>query len=208
MGDDLIADQDHLEQDEEEKEINPLHLKKLSDKHKFIAILIAQGYSQRSIAREMNYTESRISLIVNSPIFQEEVQKHRELMFDELTLDSNFKRIAPVAARVAEDIMLDGGARQSLKADIAFKFLDRALGKPKQQIEHTGSVLREMLEILQKEENKKTIDVTPEEKDMVEAELVSPSTASTKEEKDSEDASMSSESSSDMQKWVEDNLDD
>lgn len=59
-------------------------LKHLQPIHKTIAWMLATGSRQCDIARQLGFNQSRLSLIVNSPIFQDEVrrlEKERDTVF-------------------------------------------------------------------------------------------------------------------------------
>lgn len=54
--------------------------------------------------------------------------------------------ILPVAIATAFEIMTDPTAKDQVRADAAFKFMDRVLGKPLQQIEVNDNLLRKVFE--------------------------------------------------------------
>lgn len=59
-------------------------LKYLRPIHKEIARMLVTGHRQRDIAMDFGINQSRLSLIVNSPIFQDEVrrlEKERDTVF-------------------------------------------------------------------------------------------------------------------------------
>lgn len=60
-----------------EADENPNDLKKLREKHHSVARLIAGGMQQRMCAQICGYTESYISVLLNSPAMQELVEMYR-----------------------------------------------------------------------------------------------------------------------------------
>lgn len=58
-------------------EEDPSDLKKIKEKHHHVARLIADGLSQRLVANICGYTETYISILLNSPAMQELVELYR-----------------------------------------------------------------------------------------------------------------------------------
>jgi hypothetical protein len=67
-------------------------LKHLRPIHKTIAWMLATGSRQCDIAKELGFNQSRLSLIVNSPLFKEELEK-AERERDEVFMNHGLKEI-------------------------------------------------------------------------------------------------------------------
>jgi len=65
-----------------EQGIQPIDIKKLSDRHHQLAKLFASGLSNREVALYTGYTESRISVLKSSPAIKELIQTYRENVVD------------------------------------------------------------------------------------------------------------------------------
>ena len=57
------------------KTVQQRQLKRLTPRHYEILIRYAKGQRQRQIAKEMNLGEQWLSVVINSPVFQEELHK-------------------------------------------------------------------------------------------------------------------------------------
>lgn len=125
--------------------------KKLSHRQQFICHLAALGYKPREIAKLTGMTESRLSIVLNSPIACEEIQLIRDKTFRSSTYEQNLNRMSAQALRVQEEILFSPNERSALKLRAADSVLDRKFGKAKQSIEVHGSLLRDFYELLQGE---------------------------------------------------------
>lgn len=142
----------------EERAKNPqpnLPPAKLSHRHLYIAQLAALGKSNKQIAQHVGMSESRLSIVLSSDLMVEEITRLREELFDKLTVDQNISRITKKAVEIAEDAMTSEQTPTKLRTDIAFKFMDRSLGRPKQQIEVSGGAFKEMLDFFDQLDEKK-----------------------------------------------------
>lgn len=114
--------------------------------------LAALGQSPRQIAYQLNCSDARVRQVLKSQSAQKEIERIQSELFLAQP-QKMFNKILPGAVRTAERIMKDKTQKGSTRADVAFKFMDRALGKPKQEIEHSGSPVRQLfdqLDLLQK----------------------------------------------------------
>jgi predicted XRE-type DNA-binding protein len=141
--------------------------KKLTDQHKYIAMLLAQGITQRQIIKLTGLTGSRISVLTNCQIMREEVGMIREKLFEKMTSDQAFERMGRKAERELELILDDETSKQGHKLRAIELSLDRKYGKPRQEIIHQGSLLRDILEELK---DKKTSVIEIESKEVVKTE--------------------------------------
>jgi len=97
------------------KTVQQWQLKRMRPRHYEILIRLLNGRSQRKIARELGLGEQRLSVIINSPVFQEELRKRWEVR--EQTIIQRFReretrRIEAVTAMMRDGVgdasILDG----------------------------------------------------------------------------------------------------
>jgi hypothetical protein len=117
----------------------------LTERMKWMAYLRVNGATNENIAREVGISLSRVSIISSSPRFKEYVSYLRYKIFGEDTED-RLKKLAPLSVDVITETLKSSIEKGSVKADVAFRLLDRVYGKPQQKIEHTGSGIRELIE--------------------------------------------------------------
>lgn len=135
----------------------------LNPRQKLVAYFAAQGVSTKGIAKETNLSQARVSTILATTRVKEYVNYLQYKMFGK-TAEQRFKEILPKAIDTAEEMLSKPGVKDHLKAEVAFKFMDRVLGKPKQQIEHSGSLIKELfdqLDQLKQQKSTKTITLKP-----------------------------------------------
>lgn len=144
--------------------------KKLSHRHKYMAHLAALGKSNRAIAQAMGLTDSRVSIIINSPIVREEIDRVRAELF-ESEEEKRTKLMIPKAMGIVEEVLNNSQERSSLRVDTAFRLMDRVYGKPKQHIQQDGTTIKDLFELLNsmkpkesgsQEDEKKVIEVQSE----------------------------------------------
>ena len=80
------------------KTVQRRQLKRLKPRHYEILARIVKGESQRQIAKEMKIGEPWLSVMINSPIFQEELNKRLRVREAEALKPLNEKRATPIAS--------------------------------------------------------------------------------------------------------------
>lgn len=110
--------------------------------HKEIARRLVVGQTQATISRELGLTESRLSIIVNSPLFKLTVKKLEDER-DKGVVDvtRSLKEIAPIALEQLERTMY-GAKSETLRFKASESLLSRAGYGPinKGQLQVSGSV--------------------------------------------------------------------
>lgn len=114
---------------------------KLKPRHEAIAWMLASGAIASDIARELNMTTGRLSILVNNKLIKARVREIRDKHWGE-RMDKRFANIAPKAVDVAEAIITGSGeftgAKISERWDAAKWMLEKTTGKPKQELEVDG----------------------------------------------------------------------
>ncbi len=132
--------------------------RRLSHRHQLVAHLAALGYSQRDIARNTGFSESRISLLMQGEMMQSQIKLVREVEMNGLGVIQKLDQLSSQAIRVYEQILMDPGQRAALRAKVATDVLDRKLGKPNQRIDVGGSLIKDFITLLkQQDEDRKTM---------------------------------------------------
>ena len=121
--------------------------KKTTHKEHLIAYLAAAGMSNTEIAKQTDIAPQTISVYLRSDRMQQMIKEKAYEMFGKGAAE-RFMRILPKAIETAESVMIDATQKGSVRAEVAFKFMDRAMGKPKQQVEHSVSNVRTLIEKL------------------------------------------------------------
>lgn len=125
---------------------------KLSHRHMYIADLAARGARACDIASHTNMSESRISLILNSPLMQAQIKLVRETQLKALTINEGIDQLSPLAMQTYAEILNDPRIKPSLKKAVAQDVLDRKIGKPQQRLEIGNNLVSDMFKLLQKQE--------------------------------------------------------
>src|ERR1035437_261943 len=126
------------------------------------------GWSPKEIALQLKITPTRVSAVLNSKSAKEQIYKGQQELFVK-DPQKMFLNILPEAVNTARKIMKSKTTTASVRTDAAFKFMDRALGKPVQEIKHEGNAIRELFAALDKR-NRGEEEVTIK-KDAIDAEF-------------------------------------
>lgn len=139
----------------------------VSLRHRAICHMAALGIKTNKIAQTMALSAPRVSAILNSPEARELV---KEIQAEFFTAEPQavFRSMAPKAARVIYRIMGNSEEKGSTRLAAASAILDRAYGKPQQEIKHEGSLVKELFAQLDHE--RKTINTVSRE--VTDAEVV------------------------------------
>lgn len=117
---------------------NSIHATKpLSPRLKRVCQLFAKGLRNCDVARELGYTEGRMSIILGQPRIQREIAKLQDRLFEKDT-DTRIKSLLPDALDALEEILTDPTLEASKKENAAKWLLEKATGKPAQQVHTTG----------------------------------------------------------------------
>lgn len=124
--------------------------RKLSHRLKYVAHLKAMGMTNKEISEKAGYTQSRISIVLNSPHVSAEVERMRRHLLDR-DPDIALRSMIPKALRAIDDVLskqTDNFREQVWKKDAALQLFDRTHGKPTQKIEASGNLLSDLFALL------------------------------------------------------------
>lgn len=132
----------------------------LVNKDQMLVFLAASGKSNPEIAEILGIDRSTVRLKLQDSRMQFEVKHMRYKLYGS-DHKKRFSEILPHAIDVTEQILKDPNAKQAVRFAAAQEVMDRTLGKPKQTIDHQGSLFRDLIEKLDgKEKEKPIIDVS------------------------------------------------
>lgn len=119
-------------------------------RHMAICHLAALGHKAKFIASSLDMNPSSVSSILNTPEAKEMVKGLQTKMYmtDPTAM---FRAMAPRAARTVDRIMRDTSVKPNTRLAAASEILDRAYGKPTQEVKHEGSLLKDLFQRLDDE---------------------------------------------------------
>jgi len=109
--------------------------------------LAANGFNNTQIASELGISTQTVSNKLQDGRIQFEIKHTRYRLFGANT-KKRFDSILPQAIDVTEEIINNPNVKPQLRFQAAQEVFDRSLGKPKQTIEHEGSLVRALYEKL------------------------------------------------------------
>jgi len=131
-----------------------------SHRHDLLMHMAACGATNNQIASDLGMTAGRISILLSQPAIKKKIRALQTEYWGD-NAKKRFETILPKAIDIAEDILVDPQEKSTLRADVAFRLMDRALGKPNQTTTIEGNLLSELL-IKIDLEKKELKDVTPQ----------------------------------------------
>ena len=145
----------------------PAPLVRISERHHSLARLLAMGTENHHAARLVGYSESRLSILLSDPSFQNLVESYRA------TVDQSFAEVADRAAGLSKDAILELQTRledtpddftNALLLDIAKTMMDRTGHGPSTNVNtNINLTLGDKLKAARERAREAMIDVTPDE---------------------------------------------
>lgn len=134
----------------------------LKPRHRRLAELHAQGVSNNDIATKLDYSVSRVSILLSNHLIKAEVERVRERIYQD-TVAKRLKDLADPAMNVIEECLTDKTNRwkENLKGDMAKWVVEKLDGKAMQKFdvgENTLALFMDKLDATRAAG--KTIDVT------------------------------------------------
>lgn len=115
-----------------------------------ICWMSAHGASQNQICRELDYSVSRVSIILNKPQVQEKIEQIRREFLGTESLNKKYAAIAPKAADFLSSVILGReSAKVSERLQASTWMLEKVTGKPKQEgATDGGTTILQLLQAL------------------------------------------------------------
>jgi len=130
----------------------------LTPKQTMICKCTALMMTRQQVSELTGASESYIDNVINSRVGKAEIESVQDKFL------SNTKKmlddILPLAIKTAFQVMLDPKTKPQVKADAAFRFMDRVMGRPTQQVEVSTNLIRQVYEKLDATEANKVVDIT------------------------------------------------
>ncbi len=116
-----------------------------------VAWMYAHGTSQKQIARELDYSESQISVILQKPRVHEKIEAIRKEFLGTESLVKKFAGIAAPAAEYMEKVIRGSeGAKTGERIQASQWMLEKVTGKAKQEgVTDGGTTILQLLQALE-----------------------------------------------------------
>ena len=121
----------------------------LSPRHRRLAQLSAEGKSNAAIASELNYCDSRVSILLKNPHIAQEISRLQNRIFEE-TIQGRLKTFAEPALNNIHMILTDRSNRVKIseKAEMSKWVLEKLDGKAAQKFDVGENLLGVLLDRL------------------------------------------------------------
>lgn len=130
----------------------------LSVKDQIIVFCHIQGCTNAFIATELNLPEEHVRLKLGTEKFQAYAKHLKYKLFSE-DPKKRFNDLLPFATDAIEDALKDPGTKIQTRLAAAQEVTDRVMGKPKQTIDVEGSLIRGLIDRLDKKKQNDIIDI-------------------------------------------------
>lgn len=118
-----------------------------SHRHELLIHMAASGLSNNQIAEELQYSQSRVSVILSQPEIRNKIRLLQEKVWGG-NASQKFQSLVHDAIDVTEEIMNNRQEKGATRLSAANNLLDRALGKATQKIDVESTSLGEVLDRL------------------------------------------------------------
>lgn len=109
--------------------------------------MAACNFSPEIISKRTNMTFHRVRCLLDEPIVQKAIEAIRLDVYGE-NMDRKFKSLVPKAIKLIEDVMENESNNPGLRVEAASKIMDRALGKPKQEVNLESNSLADFMKVV------------------------------------------------------------
>lgn len=138
----------------------------LSTRENAVVYLAAQGKTPTQIAEATGSSTRSISTMLGEERVQFEIRRLQHRLFgkDTKAVKKRFDDMVDQAQDVIAEIVADDNPNVTIKPSLRFaaaqEILDRSMGKPKQTVEHQGSLIKELFDRLDDPKTKEVIDIS------------------------------------------------
>ena len=133
----------------ERKEYATLANGVLSPRHRKLAEMFASGSSNAEVAKSLDYSEGRVSVLKNNTLIAQEIERIRERIYED-TIASRLKGMSDSALSHLETVLTDKTNRVKTieKTDVAKWIIEKIDGKAAQKLDIGGNMLGTLLDKL------------------------------------------------------------
>lgn len=116
-------------------------------RHQEVARLHAHGVRNSRIAELLQYTDTRVSLLLKDPYIQEEIARHRKALMDSDAIQI-LKQAAKDGARRIHNIILDPNTKDTTVLAAAQFAVEKSHGKAKQEVSVESGTFSSFMDML------------------------------------------------------------
>ena len=106
----------------------------LLQRHRELARMAAHGKTNKEIATALNYTDSRVSVLLSSTKIREAVNVYRDKLFT-MDAETRMKDLLPDAFNAMEQVLTSTSISDADKEGAARWVIEKVTGKPAQQVD-------------------------------------------------------------------------
>ena len=130
----------------------------VSARVKAVCHMAAIGFNKKEIAVSLGIPENRVGAVLSSKTAKAQIDKiQHDLFFADP--QKMFRTEVPRAFRRVRKVLYGEKTKDNDVLKAADMIFDRALGKPKQEVQHETSSIKQLFEMLDKQEQKQVIEV-------------------------------------------------
>lgn len=132
---------------------------RISYRHEFVIHLGALGMTVQEIADRSGYSYNRTSQLLGSTIGRQMIREQRAKLMQE-NIEQRLRLMAPKALAVVDEIIANPAVKPQVRLRGALDVIAHAAGRPQQRIEHTSGNLRQLFELLDRQQQAGYTDET------------------------------------------------
>lgn len=117
-------------------------IQSIKSEHELMIMMKATGSSQAKIARELGYTDSQVSKVLNAPEVRAKVSKQISDIYGE-DVKQAMKARALKSVEIFDEVLENGKTSEKLQA--ATYILDHTVGKAQQNVQVRGAILADFI---------------------------------------------------------------
>lgn len=129
--------------------------KQIPEQHMLMGYWAAHGFDAKQIAKKLQYSEVTVKSVLRTKEVQTFIKKVRHEVYGEQPA-LHIKECANRAINVADEIMMNKKVKPHIRQEVAFKFMDRAYGKPGLEVDLGEGTVKKLLAMIQ---NQKDVDI-------------------------------------------------
>jgi predicted XRE-type DNA-binding protein len=138
----------------------------ISARVKAVCHMAAIGFNKKEIAVSLGIPESRVGAVLSSKSAKAQIDKiQHDLFFADP--QKMFRTEVPRAFRRIRKVLYGEKTKDNDVLKAADMIFDRALGKPKQEIQHETSSIKQLFEMLDKQNQAPAVEAKPVSPDQV-----------------------------------------
>lgn len=118
-----------------------------SNQQQLLTYLAAEGKNAKEISEALGMSQKSVKAMLTDERIDFDIKHLRYKLYGK-GIKEKFQEMLPKAQEAVAEILDNPNTKSNLKFQVAQEVFDRSLGKPKQTVEHEGSLLRAVFEKL------------------------------------------------------------